>query len=195
MIYLTTEFQLSFAVKLIAPRFTGTPIYRAKPFPPSIPVNRGPTVQQNTISLLSESLYCMLLTPFLSHCLSLTLCLSISLFLSLTLTLFLTVTVSVSIHLDLYLSPSHIKSFSYPAAYIIYMYLYLIYTVGPRFTGPRYTGTPIYREIKFPRSRKLTIFHPDIPGTPIYRAKSFPPKIPVNRGPTVLLKTNIQGGP
>eukprot|EP00116_Pleurobrachia_bachei_P009428 sb/3469690/ len=38
----------------------------------------------------------------------------------------------------------------------------------------------------FPRYRKLTVFHPDIPGTPIYRAKRFPPSIPVNRGPTVL---------
>eukprot|EP00116_Pleurobrachia_bachei_P018746 sb/3479008/ len=37
----------------------------------------------------------------------------------------------------------------------------------------------------FPRYRKLTVFHPDIPGTPIYRAKSFPPRVPVNRGPTV----------
>ena len=27
---------------------------------------------------------------------------------------------------------------------------------------------------------------PDIPGTPIYRAKWLPPRIPVNRGPTVL---------
>eukprot|EP00116_Pleurobrachia_bachei_P018912 sb/3479174/ len=26
------------------PNIPGTPIYRAKPFPPSIPVNRGPTV-------------------------------------------------------------------------------------------------------------------------------------------------------
>eukprot|EP00116_Pleurobrachia_bachei_P017257 sb/3477519/ len=58
-------------------------------------------------------------------------------------------------------------------------------TVGPRFTGPRYTGTPIYREDKVPRYRKLTVFRPDKPGTPIYRAKSFPPRIPVNRGPTV----------
>eukprot|EP00116_Pleurobrachia_bachei_P014324 sb/3474586/ len=57
-------------------------------------------------------------------------------------------------------------------------------TVGPRFTGPRYTGTPIYREIKFPQYRKLMVFDPDIPGTPIYRAKPFPPRIPVNRGPT-----------
>eukprot|EP00116_Pleurobrachia_bachei_P013089 sb/3473351/ len=54
-------------------------------------------------------------------------------------------------------------------------------TVGPRFTGPRFTG-----RIIFPRSRKLTVFDPDIPGTPIYRAKPFPPSIPVNRGPTVL---------
>eukprot|EP00116_Pleurobrachia_bachei_P018858 sb/3479120/ len=28
---------------------------------------------------------------------------------------------------------------------------------------------------------------PDIPGSPIYRAKHFPPRIPVNRGPTVLI--------
>eukprot|EP00116_Pleurobrachia_bachei_P016143 sb/3476405/ len=46
---------------------------------------------------------------------------------------------------------------------------------------PRLTG-----RINFPRYRNLTVFHPDIPGTPIYRAKSFPPRIPVNRGPTVL---------
>eukprot|EP00116_Pleurobrachia_bachei_P017145 sb/3477407/ len=30
------------------PGIPGTPIYRAKPFPPSIPVNRGPTVFQNS---------------------------------------------------------------------------------------------------------------------------------------------------
>ena len=29
------------------PDIPGTPIYRAKPFPPSIPVNRGPTVYSN----------------------------------------------------------------------------------------------------------------------------------------------------
>eukprot|EP00116_Pleurobrachia_bachei_P016848 sb/3477110/ len=45
---------------------------------------------------------------------------------------------------------------------------------------PRFTG-----RINFPRYRRLTVSHPDIPGTPIYRAKSFPPRIPVNRGPTV----------
>eukprot|EP00116_Pleurobrachia_bachei_P017967 sb/3478229/ len=57
----------------------------------------------------------------------------------------------------------------------------------PRFTGPRYTGTPIYREDKFPPMLEINGIYPDIPGTPIYRAKSFPPKIPVNRGPTVVL--------
>eukprot|EP00116_Pleurobrachia_bachei_P008431 sb/3468693/ len=50
---------------------------------------------------------------------------------------------------------------------------------GPDIPGPRFTG-----RINFPRFRKLTVFHPDIPGTPIYRAKSLPPTIPVNRGPT-----------
>eukprot|EP00116_Pleurobrachia_bachei_P018436 sb/3478698/ len=29
------------------------------------------------------------------------------------------------------------------------------------------------------------MLYPDIPGTPIYRAKWLPPRIPVNRGPTV----------
>ena len=31
----------------VGPQFTGTPIYRTKPFPPSIPVNRGPTVTKS----------------------------------------------------------------------------------------------------------------------------------------------------
>eukprot|EP00116_Pleurobrachia_bachei_P005801 sb/3466063/ len=52
---------------------------------------------------------------------------------------------------------------------------------GPDIPEPRFTG-----RINFPRYRKLTVFHPDIPDTPIYRAKSFPPRIPVNRGPTVV---------
>eukprot|EP00116_Pleurobrachia_bachei_P009151 sb/3469413/ len=53
---------------------------------------------------------------------------------------------------------------------------------GPDIPEPRFTG-----RINFPRYRKLTVFHPDISGTPIYRAKSFPPRIPVNRGPTISL--------
>ena len=51
---------------------------------------------------------------------------------------------------------------------------------GPDLPAPLFTG-----RINFPRFRKLTLFHPDIPGIPIYRAKPFPPNIPVNRGPTV----------
>eukprot|EP00116_Pleurobrachia_bachei_P017350 sb/3477612/ len=39
---------------------------------------------------------------------------------------------------------------------------------GPDIPEPRLTG-----RINFPRYRKLTVFHPDIPGTPIYREKSF----------------------
>eukprot|EP00116_Pleurobrachia_bachei_P001523 sb/3461785/ len=35
---------------------------------------------------------------------------------------------------------------------------------GPDIPEPRFTG-----RINFPRYRKLTVFHPDIPGTPIYR--------------------------
>eukprot|EP00116_Pleurobrachia_bachei_P015912 sb/3476174/ len=70
----------------------------------------------------------------------------------------------------------------------LFMYhLYIVVTVDPDLPGPdipepRFTGT-----VNFPRYWKLTVFDPDIPGTPIYRAKSFPPRIPVNRGPTVLL--------
>ena len=51
---------------------------------------------------------------------------------------------------------------------------------GPDLPEPRFTG-----RIIFPRNKKLTVFHPDIPGTPIYQAKPFPPSISVNRGPTV----------
>eukprot|EP00116_Pleurobrachia_bachei_P016603 sb/3476865/ len=51
---------------------------------------------------------------------------------------------------------------------------------GPDLPEPRFTGT-----INFPRYRKITVFEPDIPGTPIYRVKLLPPRIPVNRGPTV----------
>eukprot|EP00116_Pleurobrachia_bachei_P013588 sb/3473850/ len=53
---------------------------------------------------------------------------------------------------------------------------------GPDLPEPRFTG-----RIKFPRYRKLTVFHHDIPGTPIYMAKSFPPRITVNRGPTLMV--------
>eukprot|EP00116_Pleurobrachia_bachei_P006936 sb/3467198/ len=53
---------------------------------------------------------------------------------------------------------------------------------GPDLPEPRFTGRKT-----FPRFRKLTVYHPDIPGTPIYWAKSFPPSIPVNRGPTVFV--------
>eukprot|EP00116_Pleurobrachia_bachei_P012820 sb/3473082/ len=59
----------------------------------------------------------------------------------------------------------------------------------PDLPEPRYTGTPIYREDKFPpiyEMNDISVFHPDIPDTPIYRAKSFPPRIPVNRGPNVV---------
>eukprot|EP00116_Pleurobrachia_bachei_P016363 sb/3476625/ len=63
-------------------------------------------------------------------------------------------------------------------------YTLFITKVGPRFTGPRFTG-----RIIFPRNSKLTVFDPDIPSTPIYRAKPFPSiSIPVNRGPTVCTK-------
>eukprot|EP00116_Pleurobrachia_bachei_P018411 sb/3478673/ len=51
----------------------------------------------------------------------------------------------------------------------------------PDLPEPRFTGWK-----NFPRIRKLTVYHPDIPGTPIYRAKPFPPSNPVNRGPTVI---------
>eukprot|EP00116_Pleurobrachia_bachei_P015364 sb/3475626/ len=65
----------------------------------------------------------------------------------------------------------------------------LLYFIGlsdpdlpdPDLPEPRFTG-----RINLPRSRKLTVFDPDIPDTPIYRAKPFPPSIPVNRGPTVI---------
>eukprot|EP00116_Pleurobrachia_bachei_P012738 sb/3473000/ len=57
---------------------------------------------------------------------------------------------------------------------------------GPDLPEPRsFTG-----RVNFPKNRKFTVFDPDIPGTPIYRSKSFPPSIPVNRGPTVPLKSD-----
>eukprot|EP00116_Pleurobrachia_bachei_P018926 sb/3479188/ len=43
-------------------------------------------------------------------------------------------------------------------------------TVGPRFTGPQYTGTPIYREGKFPPIYEINGIlarytgYPDLPG-------------------------------
>ena len=51
---------------------------------------------------------------------------------------------------------------------------------NPDLLEPRFTG-----RINFPQYRELVGFDPEIPGTPIYRAKPFPPRIPVNRGPTV----------
>eukprot|EP00116_Pleurobrachia_bachei_P002697 sb/3462959/ len=42
-----------------------------------------------------------------------------------------------------------------------------------------------YRILDKSRIYGSNMLYPDIPGTPIYRAKWFPPRIPVNRGPTV----------
>ena len=56
----------------------------------------------------------------------------------------------------------------------------------PDLPEPRFTG-----RIIFPRNRKFAVFDPDIPGTTIYRAKPFPPRIPVNRGPTVYRDVNF----
>ena len=62
-------------------------------------------------------------------------------------------------------------------------------TVEPRFTGPRFTGTPIYREDNLPP--KLEIYsswprytgHPDLPG------KTLSPKDPGKSGSDCI--TNI----
>eukprot|EP00116_Pleurobrachia_bachei_P009474 sb/3469736/ len=123
------------------PDIPGTPIYRAKSFPPRIPVNRGPTV-------LGSCFVCLLVVTF---------CLQSQ-----------STVLSVSKHLFFYLS-CLVCVQSDPDL------------PGPDLPEPRFTG-----RINFPRYRNLMVFHPDIPGTPIYRAKSFPPRIPVNRGPTVL---------
>eukprot|EP00116_Pleurobrachia_bachei_P013462 sb/3473724/ len=40
----STKFSRYRKLTVFDPDIPGTPIYRAKPFPPSIPVNRGPTV-------------------------------------------------------------------------------------------------------------------------------------------------------
>eukprot|EP00116_Pleurobrachia_bachei_P018490 sb/3478752/ len=53
---------------------------------------------------------------------------------------------------------------------------------APIYRKPRFTG-----RVNFPRYRKLTVFHPDIPGTPIYQAKSFPPEDPGKSGSDCML--------
>eukprot|EP00116_Pleurobrachia_bachei_P016574 sb/3476836/ len=42
-----------------------------------------------------------------------------------------------------------------------------------------------YRILDKIRIYGSNMLYPDIPGTPIYREKWLPPRIPVNRGPTV----------
>eukprot|EP00116_Pleurobrachia_bachei_P006897 sb/3467159/ len=55
------------------------------------------------------------------------------------------------------------------------------YLVTPYLVTPRFSDM-----INFPRYRKVTVFDPDLVPTPIYaHPKSFPPRMSLNRGPTV----------
>eukprot|EP00116_Pleurobrachia_bachei_P017751 sb/3478013/ len=64
--------------------------------------------------------------------------------------------------------------------------------IGPRFTGPRYNGTPIYREDKFPPTWEINGISPRYNGHPDLPGKILSPEDPGKSGSDCTLKDYLK---
>eukprot|EP00116_Pleurobrachia_bachei_P005366 sb/3465628/ len=177
------NFPLNRKFPVFDPDIPGTPIYRAKSIPPSIPVNRGPTCHPTRL-LKSAVFFGAQIIENLKNNAAQT-------------------RTKVKSNTKKMICDTR-KKFMTPLGMRCNP---LFCTAAPHrnavdlSTARGTKSHQIYwaclelRGVNFPLNRKFPVFDPDIPGTPIYRAKSIPPSIPVNRGPTVseFLQSTVYG--